>query len=361
MRRLAVLGLLSLAGLTLLAASASLAASPIRQLTNTSASTLRPAWSPDGRRIAFQSNADGPYHVYVMDADGSNVRRVTSGDQDDRHPAWSPDGRYLAMDSGDPGHREIWVSEVATGARTQLTKLGATTSFPSWSPDGKRISFYVYREGAMDLWTVASDGTGAAPLTRGLARESALQCTFACHAASWSPDGSRVALSDGDQARVLLMSALVAGPATPISPAGERSHFPLYLADGSVVYVTEHISLDQSWTDLWAVRPDTGAARSEVTRGIRAQGPFALSGDGRQLLFASPRSGNFEIYAATLDDAGKAALAAKPDQSRPSVTPGAVAPAREETWSGPALVLLSLLTLILGASAWVRRHPRPDR
>ena len=105
-------------------------------------------------------------------------------------------------------------------------------------------------------------------------------------------------------------------PPAPISPADERSHFPLYLSDGRVVYVTEHVTLDQSWTDLWAVDPETGGPRSEVARGVQLQGPFALSADGRQLLFASPRSGNFEIYAVTLDDAGKAALSERPERAR---------------------------------------------
>src|SRR5207249_2364382 len=78
------------------------AASPIRQLTETEAANLRPTWSPDHSRIAFQSNRDGAYHIYVMDADGKNTKQVSSGDNvDDRHPTWSPDGKFIAVDSGD--------------------------------------------------------------------------------------------------------------------------------------------------------------------------------------------------------------------------------------------------------------------
>src|SRR5438552_2287730 len=147
----------------------SAAATPIRQLTNTQASNIRPAWSPDGKQIAFQTNRDGPYHIYVMSADGSNVRQLTSSDADDRHPAWSPDGKQLAIDSGDQTNREIWTIDVGSRQRTQITKLGGIASFPSWSPDGKRIAFYVYQAGSMDVWAAMTDN-GSNPLRLTLGR-----------------------------------------------------------------------------------------------------------------------------------------------------------------------------------------------
>src|SRR2546422_8208920 len=106
--RLVVFRALYLAAfLALVTAYVSEAASPIRQLTNTSASNLRPAWSPDGKRIAFQSNRDGAYHIYAMDPDGANVKQMSSGENDDRHPAWSPDSKFIAVDSGSTQRREI--------------------------------------------------------------------------------------------------------------------------------------------------------------------------------------------------------------------------------------------------------------
>jgi len=340
------------------------AASPIRQLTNTSAANLRPAWSPDGSRIAFQSNRDGAYHIYAMDPDGANVRQMSSGDNDDRHPAWSPDGKYIAVDSGSTQKREVWVIEVGNLSRTQVTNLGAIASFPSWSPDGRMLSFYVYQAGAMDLWTVRPDGAAPTRLTRSLASEESNQCTFACHAASWSPDSRRIAIADGDGARVVLLSATGGAASAPVSPADERSHFPIFLSDGQLVYVSEHITIDQSWTDLWSIGANLeGAARREVATNVQAQGPFELSGDGRQLLFASPRTGNFEIYAVTLDAAGKAALATKPERINPAdVT--APAPAQRSgfalpTTAEPYLLALGLLALLgVGVESLMRSRRR---
>ena len=349
MSRIAYLRILCLA-----AAGAALsgpvdAASPIRQLTNTAAVNMRPAWSPDGARIAFQSDRDGAFHIFLMDRDGGNVRQLTSGTADDRHAAWSPDGKLLAVDSGTSTRREIWTVDVSSGARKQITSLGAVASFPSWSPDGTRLAFYVYRAGAMELWMVGANGEGVAVMTRGLASEARLQCTFACHAAAWSPDGSRIAIADGDQRRVVLMASAIDSALRPITPEGENNHFPTYLSNGTVVYVSEHIALDQSWTDLWSTDPANSDVRTSVAQNVLAQGPFEISADGKQLLFASPRSGNFEIYAVTLDDAGKAALATRADQlGTPDVRVPRTAATGASASSDGSLVAYAGVLLLLG-------------
>lgn len=339
-----------------LSATVTATSSPIRQLTAGESANLRPTWSVDGKRIAYQSNRDGTYHIYVMDADGSNTKQISSGAQiDDRHPAWSPDGNTIAVDSGDATHREIWLIDVGSQRRTQVTKTGAIASFPSWSPDGKRLAFYVYTpngatsgafNGAMDVWTSGRDGSGLVRMTQNLASEKNSQCTFACHSVRWSPDGSRIAFSDGDLSRVLIMSAVATANASPqaITPEGERSHFPVFLSNGQLLYVTEHLSLDQSWTDVWLQEPSATTQRDQIAQGILAQGPFEFSADGRQLLFASPRTGNFEIYSVTLDDEGKAALATNPRSV-------AVTPPTAATTSGSKIPGLSPEAYILLAIA----------
>jgi hypothetical protein len=90
-------------------------------------------------------------------------------------------------------------------------------------------------------------------------------------------------------------------------PTG-RSHFPEYLADGRLAYVTEHINPGQSWTDVWAVTPGSNQPPVALLQDVQAQGPFDFSPDGSKMLFFSPRNGNFDIYVATLDASGKDAL-----------------------------------------------------
>ena len=68
-----------------------------RNLTQNPAKDFRPAWAPDGRRIAFVSRRDGNGEVYIMDADGSGKRNLTRNRASDDYPTWSPDGRRLAF------------------------------------------------------------------------------------------------------------------------------------------------------------------------------------------------------------------------------------------------------------------------
>ena len=90
----------------------------VRPLTRSPGLDTRPAWSPDGRRIAFTSNRDGRYQIYVMNADGSGQRRVRDHPGRDDYATWHPDGQQLLVASKLAGKSDLYLLEVpVTSAR----------------------------------------------------------------------------------------------------------------------------------------------------------------------------------------------------------------------------------------------------
>jgi Tol biopolymer transport system component len=82
-----------------------------RRLTSNASLDYWPAWSPDGKAIAFTSNRDGNYEIYVMTADGGSQRNVSMHPGQDNFAAWSPDGRRLAFVSNRSGDHAIYILE----------------------------------------------------------------------------------------------------------------------------------------------------------------------------------------------------------------------------------------------------------
>ena len=161
-----------------------------------------PAWSPDGRQIAFDSDRDGDWgEIYVMNADGTNQRRLTNNPTADEYmPAWSPDGTKIAFVSdrdGDWG--EIYVMNADGSNQRQLGNNPTADDYmPAWSPDGTKIAFtHEFLIGAWEIYVMNADGTNQRRLTDGI------------HP-SWSPDGRQIAFvsdRDGKGNQVYVMNA----------------------------------------------------------------------------------------------------------------------------------------------------------
>ena len=149
-----------------------------------------PAWSPDGRRIAFARDFDPiehevDYDLFTMDADGSTQRNLTSSPGvDDNQPNWSPDGRRLVFVSDRDGDLEVYTSEPSGSQVRQLTVNDASEFVPGWSPDGARIVFATDRDdGNFEIYTMRGDGGDQTRLTFDDAGEGY---------PAWSPDGSEI-------------------------------------------------------------------------------------------------------------------------------------------------------------------------
>src|SRR5262245_35454339 len=121
------------------------------------------AWSPDGRQIAFVTHEPdpprlgpgNPREIYVMDPDGSGQRSLPPDDNaSEKSPAWSPDGRQVAFFA--TGLRVV--NADGSGLR-RLARNGWGDSAPAWSPDGQQIAFVNWRDSNLEIYAVSADGS----------------------------------------------------------------------------------------------------------------------------------------------------------------------------------------------------------
>ncbi|MBN1430502.1 MAG: PD40 domain-containing protein [Anaerolineae bacterium] len=164
----------------------------VTQLTTDLANDYSPAWSPDGERIAFVSERDGNPEIYVMDADGSNQLRLTHNHGVDYYPAWSPDGKWIAFYSRRDLNTDIYLldtecidePENCDVGQLRLTNDPAYDYEPTWSPDGSRIAFVSERDGNPEIYIMNADGTDKRRLTEN---------SYADTTPAFSPDGKWIA------------------------------------------------------------------------------------------------------------------------------------------------------------------------
>ena len=256
-------------------------------ITNNSYRDHSPAWSPDGRRIAFVSNRDGDWEIYVMNADGSGVTQLTHNSVLDVSPAWSPDGRRIAFTSiRDGGDWEIYVMNADGSDVTKLTYTYHNEGSPAWSPDGRRIAFHFDRDGNDEIYVMNADGS------------SITQLTHNYHNAgrpAWSPDGRRIAFASdryGDD-EIYVMNA-DGSDVTPLTHNSNGDWEPAWSPDGRLI---AFVSRRRDYTGkIYVMNPD-GPGIAQLTHNLKYEvSDPAWSPDGRRIAFTSYRDGDSEIY-----------------------------------------------------------------
>ncbi|MBM4186225.1 MAG: amidohydrolase family protein [Gemmatimonadetes bacterium] len=195
-------------------------------LTDELGDARQPAWSPDGRRIAFQSYRDGTWHVWSVAADGSGLRRHSTGEYDHREPAWSPDGRSLIVASDRAGNYDVWRLDIATGEVEQLTDDPADDFGP-----------HVRGDGAIVFVTTRRSGPGIWLLDRGVATPWA-RVDGQVAAPAFSKDGRTVTFNLFSNNQSRLMVANQGEEPRPVSePGGDAFPFRAsWLGPGDLLY-----------------------------------------------------------------------------------------------------------------------------
>ncbi len=258
------------------------------QLTTSPGLDIGASFSPDGKSFVYCSNRSGQFEIYRrLVASSTGEIQVTGDGKQNIEPAWSPDGKWIAYHS--VAQHGIWLVPVAGGSPRRLTAFG---SAPAWSPDGSQIAFrssepfsFAWNDlgGAggwqSTIWTVAADGSQLRQVTdsRNPAGQHAMP--------TWSPDGKRLIFVvmapneysirslDLASGKIEMLTAGVTGRlATPrFSPTGNG----LYFAGMS------------GWNDYRIYLLRRAGERPVEYYSTRTEVPFGItvSPDGKRLLF----------------------------------------------------------------------------
>ncbi len=148
-----------------------------------------PAWSPDGRWISYESDADGKFAIHVAASDGTGHRKLTSGAADDVQATWSPDGQRLVFTSNRTGRDQLHTM-LADGSLQRPLNVSDTRDFyATWSRDGKEVLFAAQDAHNRMLYYIGivnADGTNRRILT---------DSTASAEGPRWTRDGARIAFT----------------------------------------------------------------------------------------------------------------------------------------------------------------------
>jgi Tol biopolymer transport system component len=289
-----------------------------RNLSHHPAHDSDPAWSPDGRKVAFVSRRDGRREIYVVNADGSGLQRLTYSPKGEYAPVWSPDGRKIAFLRLTWQRGELYVMNADGSGELRLTpRIGnkpvwALPVGAAWSPDGRMLAFSTKRTGNWDLYLINADGSGLRNLTHNPAND---------YFHTWLPGGRIVFSSDRDgigrsavDNQLYLMNADGSGLRNLSREwgPGPQWGWPFSLVAWSPSGRKVAFAFDGS---LQVMNAD-GSGRRKLVDRVQYDIAPSWSTDGQRIAFEKPlgswERGSREIFVVNVDGSGLQRLTRRP-------------------------------------------------
>ncbi|HEA65005.1 MAG TPA: Tol-Pal system beta propeller repeat protein TolB [Candidatus Aminicenantes bacterium] len=256
-------------------------------------------------KIVFISNRDGNDELYMMDYDGHNQTRVTFNKKQDYMPAWSADGKKIAYTSYRNNKASLYILNPFEGKITEVLSKG-TNFAPTFSPDGKKLAFCsTSEEGNPEIYVATSEGKKITRLTFNKAIDTA---------PSWSPTSREIAFTSdrGGTPQIYIMDA-EGSNVRRTSFGGSYHDAPAWSPSGDrIAYVSR---VDQIF-DIYALNLRTEQVVKLTESNARNETP-SWSPDGRHLVFSSNITGTIQLYTIDYDGFNLRRLTSKGENKLP--------------------------------------------
>ena len=176
-----------------------------------------PAWSPGKFELAATLSFSGDQEIYMLTGSGKIIKRLTYSSGIDSSPTFSPDGKQMAFVSRRSGTPQVYIMDLNQGTSRRLTFNGRYNTQPNWSPLGDKIAFTAMAKGITNINVINTDGTGQVQLTHDAGENEA---------PSWSPEGSLIVFSSTREgkSKIYVMTALGRDQRRLLDMSGEQTN-----------------------------------------------------------------------------------------------------------------------------------------
>jgi TolB protein len=246
-------------------------------------------------RMAYVTKAGGRYSLRIADADGEGGQVALGSPEPIISPAWSPDGKELAYVSFETRKAVVWIQDLSTGRRRAIADFRGSNSAPTFSPDGQHLALTLSREGGSQLFMIRRDGSGLRRLTQSSAIDTE---------AVFSPDGQQVYfVSDRGGGPQVYRMPVAGGSAERVTFSGGYNISPALSPDGkTLAFVTR-----QGGAFKVCVQDLVTGNVQQISDTSEDESP-SFAPNGRLLVYATRSGGKDVLMTSTLDGRVKAKL-----------------------------------------------------
>jgi TolB protein len=256
-------------------------------------------------RIAYVTRTGSRYALRVADSDGEGGQVALQSSEAIISPAWSPDGRELAYVSFEKQKAVVYAQDIASGKRREIANFRGSNSAPAWSPDGQTLAATLSREGGSQIYAMGRNGESPRRLTNSQAIDT--EPVF-------SPDGKQLYfVSDRGGGPQIYRTSANGGTATRVTFTGNYNISPAISPDGRFL---TYISRQSAGFRVYLADLNSGGTPIPLTDSSEDESP-SFAPNGKLIIYATRAGGRDVLMTTTLDGKIKARLASTTDVREP--------------------------------------------